>query len=113
MSRWPIYFASSTSVANILQASTRTHLSFLTAMQRLGGTVISLSPSESSLTKGETVEDTVRNMEGYCDIMVMRHPDPGSVLKSSTLVRKPIINGGDGIGEHPTQVIFCCAVTLS
>ncbi|XP_063690761.1 multifunctional protein pyr1-3-like [Bolinopsis microptera] len=71
------------------EPSTRTHLSFTSAMQRLGGTVITLSPSESSLLKGESVEDTVRNIQGYCDIMVMRHPPPGQVTTAARHLHKP------------------------
>lgn len=88
------------------EPSTRTHLSFTSAMQRLGGTVITLSPSESSLLKGESVEDTVRNIQGYCDIMVMRHPTPGQVTTAARHLHKPLINGGDGVGEHPTQALL-------
>lgn len=65
-----------------------------------------MSPSESSLLKGESVEDTVRNIQGYCDIMVMRHPTPGIVSRSARYLHKPLINGGDGVGEHPTQALL-------
>ena len=58
------------------------------------------------MKKGETWEDTVKTMEQYCDIMVIRHPEKGILIKCIPLVQIPIINAGDGIGEHPTQALL-------
>jgi carbamoyl-phosphate synthase/aspartate carbamoyltransferase/dihydroorotase len=89
------------------EPSTRTSCSFAAAMQRLGGTVISVNEtSTSSVAKGETLEDFVRTMEGYCDVLVLRHPEKGAVQKAAHAMRKPIINAGDGVGEHPTQALL-------
>lgn len=89
------------------EPSTRTSCSFTAAMQRLGGTVISISEMQNSaVAKGETLEDFVRVMEGYCDVLVVRHPEKGAVQKASSVMRKPIINAGDGVGEHPTQALL-------
>jgi carbamoyl-phosphate synthase/aspartate carbamoyltransferase/dihydroorotase len=87
------------------EPSTRTSCSFTAAMQRLGGTVISVTEIQNtSVVKGETLEDFVRVMEGYCDVVVLRHPEKGAVQRAAQSMRKPIINAGDGVGEHPTQV---------
>ena len=86
------------------EPSTRTRFSFESAMNRLGGKVISLEGGASSSTsKGETLEDTGKVMDQYVDIMVMRHPKPYSVKDFSTHVKSPVINAGDGDNEHPTQ----------
>jgi carbamoyl-phosphate synthase/aspartate carbamoyltransferase/dihydroorotase len=78
---------------------------FQTAMQRLGGTTMVVSEN-SSVKKGETLQDTMRCVECYCDAMVLRHPQKGSVAFASTFLQKPIINAGDGAGEHPTQALL-------
>lgn len=89
------------------EPSTRTRLSFEAAMNYLGGGVIGFSePSMTSITKGETFEDTIRVIDGYCDVMVMRHPENGSAKRAADLAKKPVINGGDGTHEHPTQTMF-------
>lgn len=89
------------------EPSTRTSCSFTAAMQRLGGTVISISEMQNSaVAKGETLEDFVRVMEGYCDVVVLRHPEKGAVQRAAQAMRKPIINAGDGVGEHPTQALL-------
>ncbi|MBI2616970.1 aspartate carbamoyltransferase [Candidatus Gottesmanbacteria bacterium] len=89
------------------EPSTRTFSSFISAMQRLGGGVIPLNGmSHTSVIKGETLEDTVRVFSSYADILVMRHPDPGSIANAVEYAAKPIINAGDGIGEHPTQALI-------
>lgn len=75
-------------------------------MQRLGGRVIYMDETNSSVKKGETLEDSVAVMAGYADVVVLRHPLPGSVLKASHHCRKPLINAGDGIGEHPSQALL-------
>lgn len=89
------------------EPSTRTHMSFQAAMFRLGGTVLAISETKNtSVAKGETLEDTVKCMECYCDIMVMRHPEIGSAAKAAAALSKPLLNGGDGAGEHPTQALL-------
>ncbi|XP_069114104.1 multifunctional protein CAD-like isoform X2 [Argopecten irradians] len=88
------------------EASTRTSCSFSVAMQRLGGTVVQLDQGSSSSKKGETLEDTVMMMAGYTDVLVIRHPQPGAVALAAQKARKPVINAGDGVGEHPTQALL-------
>ena len=86
------------------EPSTRTRFSFESAMNRLGGKVISLENGASSSTqKGETLDDTGRMMDQYADIIVMRHPKPHSVEEFSKHVHSHVINAGDGENEHPTQ----------
>lgn len=89
------------------EPSTRTRLSFETAMERLGGKVIGFSDAGvSSSTKGETLVDTIRVIENYADICAMRHPKEGAALLASKAVKNmPIINAGDGGHEHPTQTL--------
>ncbi|WP_353892242.1 aspartate carbamoyltransferase [Proteinivorax hydrogeniformans] len=88
------------------EPSTRTRLSFESAMLRLGGQVLGFSDSDqSSAKKGEGLWDTVRVMDGYCDIMVIRHPKEGSSLLASEYSQVPVINGGDGGHQHPTQTL--------
>ncbi|MBU5669720.1 aspartate carbamoyltransferase [Peptoniphilus sp. MSJ-1] len=89
------------------EPSTRTRLSFETAMERLGGKVIGFSDAGvSSSTKGETLADTIRVIENYADICAMRHPKEGAALLASKVVKNmPIINAGDGGHEHPTQTL--------
>ena len=89
------------------EPSTRTRLSFESAMERLGGSVISMADSKTSSTsKGETLADTVRIVESYSDIIVIRHPLEGAALLASKFSSKPVINAGDGSGEHPTQTLI-------
>jgi len=89
------------------EPSTRTRLSFETAMHRLGGDVITIAGQEgSSLIKGETLADTIRMAESYSDIIAIRHPKEGAARLASTFSKKPIINGGDGAGQHPTQTLL-------
>ncbi len=83
--------------------SSRTKGSFVMAMQRLGGMVGSFEVQFSSVAKGESLEDTVRTFEGYSDVIVLRHPEEGSAHLASSYLRIPLINAGDGTGEHPTQ----------
>lgn len=87
------------------EPSTRTRFSFETAMLRLGGRVISNHTMDmtSSITKGETLYDTGKVMSTFADIIVMRHPEPGSVEKLASGATIPVINGGDGAQDHPTQ----------
>jgi aspartate carbamoyltransferase len=95
-------------LANLFyEPSTRTSSSFMAAMQRLGGTVIPINEVRySSVTKGESLPDTVRTLESYADVVVLRHPETGSAALAAQYARKPIINAGDGIGEHPTQALL-------
>jgi len=90
------------------EPSTRTRLSFEAAMIRLGGAVISAEDAgaTSSAAKGETLEDTVRIVAGYADVLVIRHPEPGSVARAAAVVEVPVINAGDGANEHPTQALL-------
>jgi aspartate carbamoyltransferase catalytic subunit len=89
------------------EPSTRTRLSFESAMERLGGQVITADGLQfSSLYKGETVEDTIKVIGGYADIITMRHPDIGSADKAASVSPVPFINAGDGANQHPTQALL-------
>jgi len=89
------------------EPSTRTRLSFETAMQRLGGGVIGMGPVEgSSVAKGETLADTCRTVAQYADVIVLRHPKTGSAKEAADAVDIPVLNGGDGTGQHPTQALL-------
>ena len=90
------------------EASTRTRLSFESAMSRLGGKVIGTENAAqfSSTIKGETLEDTIRIVSGYSDIIVLRHTDIGAAERAAKVADVPIINAGDGAGEHPTQALL-------
>ena len=86
--------------------STRTRMSFEAAMKRLGGEVLNLSSVGSSVAKGETLYDTMQMVDGYADIAVIRHPNQGAAQYSADAVEIPILNGGDGAGNHPTQTML-------
>lgn len=89
------------------EPSTRTRLSFETAMNRLGARVIGFSDSSSSsTTKGETLKDTIKMVSNYADLIVMRHPLEGSARYASEQSRVPVINAGDGANQHPTQTLL-------
>jgi aspartate carbamoyltransferase catalytic subunit len=89
------------------EPSTRTRLSFESAMQRLGGSVIGFSEAtNTSVKKGETLADTIRTVDQYCDIIAMRHPVEGSAQLAADFAAVPIINGGDGSHTHPTQTLL-------
>lgn len=89
------------------ESSTRTRMSFDTAFMRLGGMVNSTVGFDfSSMAKGETLQDTIRVVNGYCDIIVIRHPAEGSAAIAASCALKPVINAGDGPGEHPTQALL-------
>ncbi len=89
------------------EPSTRTRLSFETAMQRLGGGVISMASAEaSSAAKGETVGDTAKTVSQYADVIVIRHPRIGSAKEAADAASVPVINAGDGAGQHPTQALL-------
>jgi aspartate carbamoyltransferase len=95
-------------LANLFyEPSTRTSSSFTAAMERLGGSVIPINEVHySSVSKGETLPDTVRTLECYSDVIVLRHPETGAAAKAARYLRKPLINAGDGAGEHPTQALL-------
>ena len=89
------------------EPSTRTSSSFVAAIERLGGSVIQINNvTYSSVSKGESLRDTVRTMESYTDAIVLRHPEMGSAAEAAAAASKPIINAGDGAGEHPTQALL-------
>jgi aspartate carbamoyltransferase len=89
------------------EPSTRTRLSFEAAMQRLGGRVLSVSEAKStSASKGETLHDTIRTVDGYADAIVIRHPEIGAAEVAARATSKPVLNAGDGAGEHPTQSLL-------
>ena len=89
------------------EPSTRTRMSFAAAMQRLGGGVIDMGGVDtSSVQKGESLADTVRVIEGYADAIVLRHPSEGAAQVASEFVDVPVINAGDGAGQHPTQTLL-------
>lgn len=90
------------------EPSTRTRFSFETAMHRLGGRVISTENARefSSVSKGETLEDTIRILNGYADVIVLRHSEVGAAQRAAAVSRVPVINGGDGVGQHPTQALL-------
>ena len=89
------------------EPSTRTRLSFEAAMLRLGGQVITVAdPKTSSASKGESLADMARTVEGYADLIVIRHPQVGSAQEVADTVAVPVINAGDGSGQHPTQALL-------
>ena len=89
------------------EPSTRTRLSFESAMRRLGGTCIGFAdPSATSHLKGETLSDTIKMVAGYSDVIVLRHPHEGAAKLASEASEVPVINGGDGSGQHPTQTLL-------
>jgi aspartate carbamoyltransferase catalytic subunit len=95
-------------LANLFyEPSTRTSSSFTAAMERLGGSVIPINEVKySSVSKGESLPDTIRTLECYADVIVLRHPETGSAAIAAKAAHKPVINAGDGIGEHPTQALL-------
>lgn len=90
------------------EPSTRTSASFIAAMERLGGSLIPITQGVqfSSVSKGETLADTVRTLEQYADVIVLRHPEIGSAQLAADYANVPVINAGDGAGEHPTQALL-------
>ncbi|MDP3646082.1 MAG: aspartate carbamoyltransferase [bacterium] len=90
------------------EPSTRTRLSFESAMMRLGGNVLSMenASESSSSTKGETIEDTIRIVDNYADVIILRHPEKGASERAAQVSEVPIINAGDGTGQHPTQAFL-------
>ena len=93
--------------ALFFESSTRTRLSFETAMHRLGGSVVGFaSAASSSSAKGESLADTIRMVDQYVDVIAMRHPQIGSAQEAAAVAVVPVINGGDGAGQHPTQALL-------
>lgn len=89
------------------EPSTRTRLSFESAINRLGGKIIGFSDSENtSVTKGETLYDTIRVISNYAELIVMRHPLEGSARYASEISNVPVVNAGDGANQHPTQTLL-------
>ena len=105
------YDLSTKTLVNLFfEPSTRTMFSFNAAMNKLNGKTINFTKDTSSIKKGETLTDTIKTMENYGDILVIRHPEKGMVQKLAEVSTKPVINAGDGDGEHPTQALldlFC------
>ncbi len=102
-------------LANLFyEPSTRTSSSFIAAMQRLGGSVIPIHGVQySSVSKGESLPDTIRTLECYADVIVLRHPEVGASEVAARYASKPIISAGDGVGEHPTQGLLDIYTILS
>lgn len=89
------------------EPSTRTRLSFESAAHRLGADVIDVSQvSATSISKGETLADTIRMVDAYCDVIVLRHPYEGAARLAANVSENPVINAGDGAGSHPTQTLL-------
>jgi len=89
------------------EPSTRTRLSFESAITKLGGKIIGFSDANStSVSKGETLNDTIRTVSNYCDLIVMRHPIEGSARFASEISSVPVINAGDGANQHPSQTLL-------
>ncbi len=107
--RWPLQLLSGRICATVFyEPSTRTRLSFESAMHRLGGSVISVADASksSSAVKGETIYDSARMIESYADVIVQRHPEVGSARAMAEAASVPVINAGDGTGEHPSQALL-------
>ena len=89
------------------EPSTRTRLSFESAVNRLGGRIIGFSDiTSTSVSKGESLKDTIKTVSNYCDLIVMRHPLEGSARYASEVASVPVINAGDGANQHPTQTLL-------
>ena len=86
--------------------STRTRMSFESAMKRLGGSVLNFSSVGTSVAKGETLYDTMKMIEGYADVVAIRHSRQGAAQYSADAVDIPVLNAGDGAGNHPTQTLL-------
>jgi aspartate carbamoyltransferase catalytic subunit len=95
-------------LANLFfEPSTRTRMSFESAISRLHGRSIDMgAPSMTSIVKGETLADTIRMVESYSDVIVLRHPHEGAARLAARFSSKPVINAGDGAGQHPTQTLL-------
>ena len=93
-------------ISVFFEPSTRTSCSFQSAMLKLGGSVISITDKYSSIEKGESLEDTIKTLNSYGDIIIFRHPQKGSAINAASVSDIPVINAGDGNGEHPTQALL-------
>jgi aspartate carbamoyltransferase len=93
-------------ISYFCEPSTRTCASFQSAMIKLGGSVISLQGENTSNQKGESLEDSIKTLNYYGDVIVLRHPEKGSSERAVNVSNIPIINAGDGNGEHPTQALL-------
>jgi len=104
----PTGFLRNRTVATLFfEPSTRTRLSFESAVLKSGGTVFGIAnPKASSQSKGESFADSIRTVSGYCDVMVIRHPVEGAARMASELSNTPVINAGDGANQHPTQTFL-------
>ena len=101
------YLSGKILAALFFEPSTRTRLSFETAMERMGGNSIGFSESGStSLSKGESLRDTIKTVESYADAIVIRHPQEGSARLAANVSGVPVINAGDGSNQHPTQTLL-------
>ena len=100
-----VRYPDKTLITMFYEPSTRTNCSFQAAAIKLGSRVITLAESASSMRKGESLEDTIRTLHHYGDAIVLRHPENGSSERAVAVSNVPIINGGDGNGEHPTQAL--------
>ena len=99
-------FKNKTLINIFFEPSTRTSCSFQAAMIKLGGNVINITEKYSSVEKGESLEDTIKTVSNYGDIIVFRHPKKGSAQTVANVSTIPVINAGDGNGEHPTQALL-------
>lgn len=88
------------------EPSTRTSMSFETAMLQMGGSVINFDVNTSGIKKGETFEDTIKTLQEFSDLIVLRHPEKQKIFDTKNISNIPIINGGNGDGEHPTQALL-------
>jgi len=101
-----VQYPEKTLVTAFYEPSTRTSCSFQAAAYKLGCKVISITDKISSSQKGETLEDTIKTLQYYGDAIVLRHPEKGAAERASAVSNIPIINAGDGNGEHPTQALL-------
>ncbi len=99
-------FAGKLAATAFFEASTRTNLSFQTAAQRLGMSVVSYNHAASSSLKGESFTDTIKIIDGYADLIVLRHPMEGAAKLAADVARAPVVNAGDGGNQHPTQTLI-------
>jgi aspartate carbamoyltransferase catalytic subunit len=103
----PPYLANKVIASCFFEASTRTRLSFETAVQRLGGSLIGFSDGANTSTKkGETLTDSIHMISSYADAIIMRHPKEGAARLASEVSTVPVINGGDGANQHPSQTLL-------
>lgn len=101
------YLANRVIASCFFEASTRTRLSFETAVQRLGGQLIGFSDGANTSTKkGETLTDSIHMISGYADAIIMRHPKEGAARLASEVATVPVVNGGDGANQHPSQTLL-------